>query len=204
MQLLDYLACDNRPVPDIAVGFSLGGNILLHHARNAACSPLKGIMTVSTPFDMRATVDYMGSFYNKRFVQAMKKKLHAKLELGVAMPVSTAQINALVTLRDVDNTITAPMWGHVDANAYYDHASAARFLSEIQTPTLMIHAKDDPFVPVASIPGIDQLSEQVTLELHDHGGHVGFVQRRTDGGRFWLPQKITRSVRHFSKKQNWA
>jgi predicted alpha/beta-fold hydrolase len=58
---------------------------------------------------------------------------------------------------------------------YYLSSSSKQFLKHITTPTLIIHAEDDPFMNDKVIPSDDELSEQVHFELSKHGGHVGFL-----------------------------
>ena len=42
-------------------------------------------------------------------------------------------------------------------------------------PTLVLNAKNDPFVPGASLPGPAEVSRSVMLEQPDDGGHCGFL-----------------------------
>ena len=58
-----------------------------------------------------------------------------------------------------------------------------KYLKNIRCETLILHAQDDPFMYEESIPGNEELSPQVTLELSKHGGHVGFISGK------WLPQR---------------
>ena len=83
-------------------------------------------------------------------------------------------------------------------NDYYDRCSSKHFLSTIERPTLIINALDDPFMTPGVIPHADRLSDAVTLEVSEHGGHVGFIE----GGppwrpRYYLPGRITKYLRPF-------
>jgi hypothetical protein len=100
-------------------------------------------------------------------------------------------IGTVDTIFDFDDRITAPLNGFTGAHDYYTRSSSGQFLKQIQTPTLIIHAQDDPFMYPTTAPTDDMLSENVTLELAAHGGHVGFI-----GGRapwkteYWLERRI--------------
>jgi predicted alpha/beta-fold hydrolase len=87
------------------------------------------------------------------------------------------------TFAEFDDAVTAPLHGFRNKDDYYDKCSSAQFLKDIQRPTLIINALDDPFMTPEVIPDEDQLSEYVTLEVADSGGHVGFI----DGGTPWRP-----------------
>ncbi|RMH15508.1 MAG: hydrolase, partial [Gammaproteobacteria bacterium] len=77
------------------------------------------------------------------------------------------------------------------AEEYYRLSSCRQYLKEIRLPTHIIHSRDDPFMTEAAIPQIHELSDCVTLELSDQGGHVGFVGGTIrDGIRYWLEHRI--------------
>ena len=78
---------------------------------------------------------------------------------------------------------TAPLHGFEGKDDYYDRCSSVHFLKDIERPTLIVNALDDPFMTPEVIPDESQLSDQVTLEVSDSGGHVGFVS----GGTPWRP-----------------
>ena len=83
------------------------------------------------------------------------------------------------------------MYGFDDVHDYYAKSSSRQFLSSIKTPTLIIHALDDPLMSKSVIPGEKELSEHVTLELSESGGHVGFIGA-DDAGKlhFWLDKRV--------------
>ncbi|MCH9717545.1 MAG: alpha/beta fold hydrolase, partial [Gammaproteobacteria bacterium] len=89
-----------------------------------------------------------------------------------------------------DEQITAPLHGFLSAEAYYRESSSRQFLNQIKTPTLIIHASDDPFMPPEAIPEEHELSSHVTLELSTKGGHVGFIAGKTPGKpMYWLDER---------------
>ena len=107
------------------------------------------------------------------------------------MPVSRSRVRELDDFWSFDDAVTAPLHGFEDARDYYTRSSARQFLPGIKTPTLILHAKDDPFMTPDVIPEPGELSKTTTLEVSDGGGHVGFV-----GGdwpwaaRYWLEERI--------------
>jgi hypothetical protein len=87
------------------------------------------------------------------------------------------------TFAEFDDAVTAPLHGFADKDEYYDRCSSGQFLAGIERPTLVINSLDDPFMTPDIIPSEDALSDFVTMEVSDRGGHVGFI----DGGTPWRP-----------------
>ncbi|NIL93591.1 MAG: hydrolase, partial [Woeseiaceae bacterium] len=87
------------------------------------------------------------------------------------------------TFAEFDDAVTAPLHGFRNKDDYYDKCSSLHFLKDIVRPTLIVNALDDPFMTPEVIPDADKLSESVTLEVSDAGGHVGFI----GGGMPWRP-----------------
>ena len=187
---LDYIAEYYDLKPKYAIGFSMGGNLLLHHAWQQSHQPFEGIITVSTPFDMLETVNHLPTFYEKNFLIKFKTKTIKRLKQGADLPVTVEQIKNVASLKEFDNLLTAPLWDHADAEAYYRYSTCSHFLDKITTPTHMLFALDDPFIPEHSVP--NQLNyEYVTIEAIPTGGHVGFVaEEKVDGTRYWLGPKL--------------
>jgi uncharacterized protein len=95
------------------------------------------------------------------------------------------------TFEQIDSCLTAPLHGFRDARDYYARNSCRQFLKTIHTPTLIIHALDDPFMTPSAVPGPDELSPTVRLEVSRRGGHCGFVEGRTPfRPRYWLDQRV--------------
>ena len=100
------------------------------------------------------------------------------------MPINIKKTNELHSIWQFDENVTAPLHGFKNAEEYYRLCSARQYLRNIRTQTLIVHAADDPFMTTAVIPTSDMLPPSVLLEVHAHGGHVGFV-----GGKWpWRPQ----------------
>ncbi len=90
-------------------------------------------------------------------------------------PFSKNDLLSLKTFWDFDEQITAPINGFKSAHEYYQKASSRQYLKNISTPTLIIHAQDDPFMTPDVIPTLEELSSQTTLELSEYGGHVALL-----------------------------
>jgi predicted alpha/beta-fold hydrolase len=106
-------------------------------------------------------------------------------------PVSLPTMESLKTIRQFDNEITAPLHGFASAEDYYTKSSSRQFLKSIQVPTLILHAKDDPFMPASVIPNPDELSSAIQLEVLPKGGHVGFVSGSVPWRpQYWLDERI--------------
>ncbi len=183
--------------PMAAVGYSLGGNALLKWlSETGGRNPLRAAVAVSVPFDIERVADRIhqgfSRVYERRLTRLLQQTLREKIDrFGDQMPVSRSRVRELDDFWSFDDAVTAPLHGFEDARDYYTRSSARQFLPGIKTPTLILHAKDDPFMTPDVIPEPGELSKTTTLEVSDGGGHVGFV-----GGdwpwaaRYWLEERI--------------
>ena len=90
-----------------------------------------------------------------------------------------------------DDNITAPLHGFAGVDDYYTRSSSRQYLQSINVPSLLIHARDDPFMSESVIPEENELSEYVQLELAQTGGHIGFVSGKAPGyAVYWLEARI--------------
>jgi predicted alpha/beta-fold hydrolase len=165
-------------VPIAAVGFSLGGNVLLKWlGETGVKNPLFAAIAVSAPLILQRTVlrlnQGLSRIYQRYLLNHLRKKIRWKFSVQTP-PFGLFDLNSLTTLRDFDNRITAPLHGFFNAEEYYTKSSCYPYLENIQVPTLLIQAKDDPFMlphlPVA-IPNTSFLHQEITAK----GGHLGFI-----------------------------
>ena len=168
--------------PDVelrAVGFSLGGNVLLKYlGERGPDSPLSAAVAVSVPFDLAACADSLvgvSSIYADALLKPLRIKAQGKrAELAAVCDVDRAV--AAKNFRDFDDALTAPIHGFKSGQDYYDKCSSQVFLPNIRTRTLLIQSADDPFLPRARLPlEAVQANDHLELRLTDHGGHVGFM-----------------------------
>ena len=195
----------NRREPSTAkavVGVSLGGNILLKWlGETGSQSLIQSAVAVSVPFQLHTVADCVNQgfsrIYQVSLLRGLREVFLKKLAVvNTLMPLSTHDLWSLKTLRSFDQRITAPLHGFPSVDAYYQYASSKQYLKGIATPTLIIHAKDDPFMLPDVVPKEDELSADITLELSQQGGHVGFISGEIFGRpEYWLEQRIARFFR---------
>jgi predicted alpha/beta-fold hydrolase len=182
--------------PLLAVGVSLGGNALLRWAEEAgegAARTVAAVAAVSAPLDLAAGAEAIGRGFNRyvytrMFLATMKPKALAKLAQHPGLFDAEA-MRAARDLHAFDDIFTAPLHGFRDARDYWARASAAPHLARIRVPALLLNARNDPFVPEASLPGA-VAGPWVTLWRPAQGGHVGFPQGRPPGHVLAMPQAV--------------
>ncbi|MGB6137482.1 MAG: hydrolase, partial [Shewanella sp.] len=178
--------------PLYAVGYSLGGNVLAkYQGTQQQHSLLDRAVVVSAPLTLGACAKRLESGFSTVYQRFLIKRLQRKMldkintaDLTEQMPITKKQLKMLNTFYLFDDKVTAPLHGFSGANDYYQKSSGINYLKHITKPTLIIHAQDDPFMTDDVIPSKDQLSPMVEYELHQFGGHVGFVE----GGWPWKPK----------------
>ena len=166
----------------VLIGFSLGGTVMLHGLARYACAvPPICAVTVSTPLDLAPVIRRLMSprnvLYHRWLLVRMKEAV-----IGGASEISPRQRAAVQDARNIyefDNAFTAPHHGFADADDYYTRCSVAGLLDRIDIPLLLLHARNDPWIPAAPYEDVARdTPPNVTLMLTDDGGHVGFHDRR--------------------------
>jgi predicted alpha/beta-fold hydrolase len=193
--ILRRLRGDASGAPLFAMGVSLGGNALLKwlgvDAR--AKDVLAAAAAVSAPVDLMAAGDALGRGFNlvytRAFLATMKEKGERKLERYPGLFDVEAMRRAR-TLRDFDDVVTAPLHGFRDTDDYWTRASAKPVLGRIEVPTLLLNARNDPFLPAAALPGLEDVSTLVRCEFPDEGGHAAFVSGPFPGNLGWMPRRV--------------
>ncbi len=193
--LLEFLRQMSSPA--FLVGFSLGGNVALKLAGELGekgAALIRGVCAISTPIDLAVCTQRLGQFrnriYERRFLQRMRKRLFATGRY------TREQLERPRSIYEIDDQITAPSFGFTGADHYYATQSAQNFLHDISVPTLIIEAKDDPFIPWSTYthPAL-HLNPAITLIVTDHGGHLGFLSR--EAPRFWLDETVLEWIKQF-------
>lgn len=172
----------DRPI--WAVGVSLGGNALSKWAGEMGASAarvVRAVAAVCSPLDLTASGHAMGQGFNRHvytrmFLQTMIPKALQKHEQFPHL-FDALSLKKSRTLYEFDDLFTAPLHGYKDTSDYWRRASAKPVLPLIQVPTLLLNAKNDPFVPATSLPNHTQVGPSVALWQPHHGGHVGFPSR---------------------------
>ncbi|MFZ2315753.1 MAG: hydrolase [Gammaproteobacteria bacterium] len=180
----------------VAIGYSLGGNILLKWmGETGRKNPLLAAVAISVPFELHKAADRIqkgfSRFYQWYLLKCVQERLVQKFQLIKPSPDNLDSITAADNIRDFDNAYTAPLHGFQDADDYYSTTSSRRYLRTIKVPTLILHAKDDPFMTEDVIPLPEELSSSVILEVTEGGGHVGFISGKYPWRpEYWLEQRI--------------
>jgi len=177
-----------------AVGYSLGGNVLLKWlGETGRGSPLTRAVAVSVPFkldDAASRLDTgLSRLYRNYLLHSLRENYRKKFS-SLPSPV-TVDVKQLKTFRDYDDKVTAPLHGFTGVDDYYTQCSSRQFLKDIKIPTRIIHSRDDPFMYPDTVPAPDDLGESVELLLTRYGGHVGFIN--TVGwfqNQYWCDDKI--------------
>jgi uncharacterized protein len=182
--------------PLFAAGISLGGNAFakwLGERGEDALAIVQAAAAVSAPLDLMAAGDALGRgfarVYAWHFLGTLKRGALDKLVRFPGLYDAEA-VRGARTLRDFDDLVTAPLHGFRDTDDYWTRASAKPHLAGIRVPTLLVNARDDPFLPGNALPTQREVSSAVKLEFPDRGGHVGFVTAPFPGRIEWLPQRL--------------
>jgi uncharacterized protein len=193
----------SNPAREIwAVGVSLGGNALLKWLGEQgadATAVVSRAAAISAPLDLMAAGDALGKGFNlvytRAFLSTLKRKSLEKLTRHPEL-YDARRVRSTRTLRDFDDLVTAPLHGFRNTDDYWTRASSKPWLSRIAVPTLVLNARNDPFMPQEALPSHNDVSDAVTLEFPSEGGHVGFVAGRFPGHLRWLPQRIIQFTGH--------
>ncbi|MDO7912005.1 hydrolase [Pseudomonas monteilii] len=202
-QVVEHLRRVRPLAPLHAVGYSLGGNVLLKYlGERGADSALHAAVAVSVPFRLDQCADRIAlgfsRVYQAHFMRELSAHLSAKHDYlrqqghleGLAALERLGPLGRLRTFWDFDGKVTAPLNGFDSAQDYYRRASSRYYLGQIETPTLIIQARDDPFIFAHSLPTAEELAPGTSFELHARGGHVGFVEGSVRRPRYYLERRI--------------
>lgn len=189
--MLDLMATRYRRI--YAVGISLGGNALAKYLAERGVQAMpKAAAVVSAPLDLTAASRCLEQglsrlLYTPYFLRSLLPK--AAAAAGRFPQIDAAVVRSVRNLTEFDDAFTAPLHGFADAADYYRRASAKPLLCRIAVPTLILNARNDPFIPAASLPRPADVLPNVTLLQPEHGGHAGFPGR---ADLDWLPDTLLR------------
>ncbi|MDR3634610.1 MAG: alpha/beta fold hydrolase [Isosphaeraceae bacterium] len=194
-RVAEWLAHHARGSPIALIGFSLGANLVLKLAAEAAQAPLEGldcVLAANPPLDLAACCRHIQRPENRIYDRNFVRLLHAEVRrLHHAFPeLGMLDLSRASTLYDFDEYYTAPRNGFAGAADYYARSSAGPLIPQIEIPGLVVHAADDPFIPVEPFYRI-RFPANLALELNSHGGHLGYFSRKRWGGdRRWLDARL--------------
>jgi predicted alpha/beta-fold hydrolase len=181
-----------------AVGYSMGGNLVLKMAGDWATNApaeLKAVVAVSPAADLAPSADAMHNIDNRmyewKFLLGLMRRYKRKRRL---FPDRYEPLTRFPrTIREFDDLVTAPAFAFAGAQDYYDRASAARVVDHITVPTLVINAKDDPFIRLMpETRSKINANPHITLLEPEHGGHCAFLAEPSGyDGRWAEAQAMT-------------
>lgn len=195
--IVDELVLNDGISEIYIVGFSLGGNQSLKLAGEYGDNPppaVCGVCAVSVPIDLGIVADALhwaeNLHYEWSFLMSLHNSYQQRKKLHPDLYNLPTKLQAW-SMRKFDDLVVAPHNGFKDANDYYQQCSSGQFLSRINIPTLIIQAKDDPFIPFAPFEKL-AMSNAVALLATDDGGHVGYVGEKNANAnedRFWVENR---------------
>ncbi|MFA6303684.1 MAG: hydrolase [Legionella sp.] len=201
--LIQHLNQQQPSTKKAVVGVSLGGNVLLKWlGEKGKRANIEAAVAISVPYQLNKVANRMNigfsRVYEMRLLNQFKSIYARKLEMISDPPEALKRAANCDCFWTFDAQVTVPLHGFRDVHAYYRECSSRQYLRHINKPTLLIHAKDDPFMTPDVLPNEDELSEHVLLELSEKGGHVGFVSAGYLGTPvYWLDQRIPEYLAQF-------
>ncbi|WP_424192526.1 hydrolase [Ampullimonas aquatilis] len=181
--------------PLFVVGISLGGNALVRFLgeEGERANLVDAAAIVSAPLDLaaggKALSQGFNMFYTRMFLRTLKRKCLHKLQHFPDLFDRQIMLQSR-DLYEFDNVVTAPLHGYRSTDDYWHRASGKHVLKGITQPTLIINARNDPFLPAQVLPRQADVSAAVTLEQPEQGGHVGFLSGSWPGSIDWLPVRV--------------
>lgn len=197
---LKYIVSDDPSRACVLVGVSLGGNVMLKWMGERAASVMpnvRGAVAVSVPYDLAAASRQLergfSSVYGRFFLKSLKRKALAKLERFPGLADRDA-VRRARTLWEFDDAMTAPAHGFVDAADYYRQSSSLQFLLDVRVPTVLLNARNDPFLPDSVLDRVSEAAvrnEYIRCVFPAGGGHVGFVAGTFPWrARYWMEGSV--------------
>lgn len=174
-------AIQRHPGQSIAlIGFSLGGNLTLKYLGEALRHPrIRVAAAISVPCDLAGSARRLAEPENRLYMRRFLFKLRRRIRDKARRFPGKIDLSGLDAIRDFqvfDDRYTAPLHGFADAESYWNASSCGPFLHRITRPTLILNARNDPFLSASCHPfDAAASSNSVFFECPPEGGHVGFA-----------------------------
>lgn len=188
----------------ILIGFSMGGNLsLLYLGQQSAqvLPQLKGAVTFSVPVDLEGAARQLSrssnTFYMKRFLRMLHRKVKEKMELFPDQ-IDDRDYDQIKDFKAFDDRYTSPIHGFRNAEDYWAKCSCGPLLERIRIPSLIVNAEDDPFLGTSCYPYQQKINPNIYLEVPRYGGHVGFMSSRING-KYWSESRTVDFVQELNK-----
>jgi predicted alpha/beta-fold hydrolase len=168
----------------VLLGVSLGGNVLLKYLGESPQSVPAGVRAaaaISVPYDLEAGSRHLqrgfARVYDRHFLRSLRRKALQKLEQHPGL-FDIGRLMRATTIEQFDDAVTGPVHGFAGSHDYYSRSSSIHFIGQIEVPTLLLSARDDPFLPsdvLGLVREIASRNSRLTVRFTERGGHVGFL-----------------------------
>jgi len=195
----------NESNPMYVVGVSLGGNALLKwlgEQQSAAKNIVAKAVAVSAPLALSTTGHVLSHGFNRLYCGIFLKTMRPKALAMIARHKLNIDVMAIKNVRNLwhfEELFTAPLHGFKNADELWQVSNSRPFLKTIEVPTLLINARNDPFLPQQALPTKNEISNFVIRDFPKHGGHAGFPDSKygaEHNRRDWLPGRILCFLEH--------
>lgn len=199
--VVDWLSDRAPGSPIAAAGFSLGASLSLRLASGVDApvpTSLDCVVAANPPLDLLACAVRMGEGRNRVYDRSFARWLRADIaKLHDRFPdLGPTGLNGVRSIHEFDDRYTAPRNGFASAEDYYNRCAAGPVVPQIRIPGLVVHAADDPFIPVETFRA-PSFPPNIEAELHPHGGHMGYISRSPwRGDHRWLESRIAHWLAH--------
>ncbi|TKB45480.1 hydrolase [Thalassotalea mangrovi] len=188
------------------LGFSLGGNVLAKYLAEDNDPLYQSGVIICAPLHLASCAQQINvgfsKIYQKYLVDMLKDSTSQKVSMQLINHIDHNELKAIRSLYDFDQKVTAPLNGFKDANDYYEKASGIYVLGQVNRPTLILHAQDDPFLSNEHIMALDMSNPSITFEVSEYGGHVGFIAGTNPfKPMYWLEDRVLDHIaQHFKSE----
>lgn len=179
------------------VGYSMGGNLVLKLAGEwGSRRPLVAVATVCPVIDLAPGSDALhepaNRVYEYKFLRGLMRRYHRKAALYPERYDANFR-GPVRSLREFDNKIVARYCGYRDADDYYYRVASARVVHRIAVPTLVLLAKDDPFIRLLPESRARlHANPNISFVETSHGGHCAFLSRDRGDDIHWAEATVIR------------
>ena len=177
------------------LGFSVGGNVLTQYLAQVPNNPYRAAAVICAPLDLASCSFRINQgfsrLYQKYLLRMLKNSTLEKITTKVINNLNKKKLESIKTLYEFDDYVTAPLNGFTNAQHYYQQASGNQVIARIKQPCLFIHAADDPFLNHQCLIPQQKLPKNLTFEVSNNGGHVGFIHGNNPlKPKYWLEQRV--------------
>jgi predicted alpha/beta-fold hydrolase len=194
--VVEYFAAERRLKRVALVGYSMGGNLVLKLAGEwGERAPLVAVAAVSAAMNLAPSSAALHSglnrLYEQWFLRGLRERYRNKAKLYP--DIYAPSVGPIRSVREFDEKVVARYCGFADADDYYERASAAQVVENIQVPTLILHAQDDPFIRVLpETRALLRANPVVTLVETKNGGHCAFLSDAKGEDVHWAEATVVR------------